>query len=121
MLLSRRVINIRGKIEIGQIQSFFQYIRNFTMPITQLSQVANMFQSTAAAAERVFEFLEAEEEQPTTTDPLSISGLEGNVEFKNVRFGYTPDKIIINDFSAKVSKGQRLQSLALPEQVKPLL
>ncbi|NLP35743.1 MAG: ABC transporter ATP-binding protein [Clostridiales bacterium] len=101
-------LTIRGKIEIGQIQSFFQYIRNFTMPITQLSQVANMFQSTAAAAERVFEFLEAEEEQPTTTDPLSISGLEGNVEFKNVRFGYTPDKIIINDFSAKVSKGQKI-------------
>ena len=101
-------LTIHGKIQIGQIQSFFQYIRNFTMPITQLSQVANMFQSTAAAAERVFEFLEADEELPTTATPLVTTGLEGNVEFQNVRFGYTPDKIIIHDFSAKVSKGQKI-------------
>lgn len=101
-------LTIRGKIQIGQIQSFFQYIRNFTMPITQLSQVANMFQSTAAAAERVYEFLEAEEELPTTTNPLSIDGIDGDVAFKNVRFGYTPDKIIINDFSAKVTQGQKI-------------
>lgn len=78
------------------------------MPITQLSQVANMFQSTAAAAERVFEFLEADEELPTTATPLVTTGLEGNVEFQNVRFGYTPDRIIIHDFSAKVSKGQKI-------------
>jgi ATP-binding cassette subfamily B protein len=101
-------LTIHGKIQIGQIQSFFQYIRNFTMPITQLSQVANMFQSTAAAAERVFEFLEADEELPTTATPLVTTGLEGNVEFQNVRFGYTPDRIIIHDFSAKVSKGQKI-------------
>ncbi len=101
-------LTVQGKIEIGQIQSFFQYIRQFTMPITQLAQVANMFQSTAAAAERVFEFLSSEEELPTTDEPLSIEGLEGDVEFKHVHFGYTPDKIIINDFSAKIKDGQKV-------------
>lgn len=101
-------LTVQGKIEIGQIQSFFQYIRNFTMPIGQLSQVANMFQSTAAAAERVFEFLSAEEEVPSTDHPVSTEGLIGSVEFKNVHFGYTPEKTIINDFSVKVNKGQKI-------------
>ena len=101
------VFHHKGRIQIGQIQSFFQYIRNFTQPIIQLSQVANMFQSTAAAAERVFEFLEAKEEEASTDNPISTDKLEGNVEFKNVQFGYTPDKIIIKDFSAKVNKGQK--------------
>ncbi len=101
-------LTVQGKIEIGQIQSFFQYIRNFTMPITQLSQVANMFQSTAAAAERVFEFLDSEEELPTTDQPMSIEGLKGEVEFKHVQFGYSPEKIIINDFSAKIADGQKI-------------
>ena len=101
-------LTVQGKIQIGQIQSFFQYIRSFTMPITQLSQVANMFQSTAAAAERVFEFLDSEEELPTTDQPMSIDGLKGEVEFKNVHFGYTQDKIIINDFSAKIADGQKI-------------
>ena len=101
-------LTIKGRIQIGQIQSFFQYIRNFTQPIIQLSQVANMFQSTAAAAERVFEFLEAKEEEASTDNPISTDKLEGNVEFKNVQFGYTPDKIIIKDFSAKVNKGQKI-------------
>ena len=100
-------LTIKGRIQIGQIHSFFQYIRNFTQPIIQLSQVANMFQSTAAAAERVFEFLEAKEEEASTDNPISTDKLEGNVEFKNVQFGYTPDKIIIKDFSAKVNKGQK--------------
>jgi ABC-type multidrug transport system, ATPase and permease components len=99
---------IKGKIKIGQIQSFFQYIRNFTQPIAQLTQVANMFQSTAAASERVFEFLGADEEVQTVENPVSIEGLEGNVEFKDVHFGYNPDKIIINDFSAKIEKGQKI-------------
>ncbi len=99
---------IHGKIKIGQIQSFFQYIRLFTQPIGQLSQVANMFQSTAAAAERVFEFLEEKEEVQTIENPVSIRAINGSVEFKNVHFGYNPDKIIINDFSAKVSKGQKI-------------
>ncbi|MDD3173250.1 MAG: ABC transporter ATP-binding protein [Herbinix sp.] len=99
---------IKGKIKIGQIQSFFQYIRNFTQPIAQLAQVSNMFQSTAAAAERVFEFLEAEEEVQIVDNPVSIEGLNGGVEFKNVHFGYNPDKIIINDFNAKIYKGQKI-------------
>ncbi len=99
---------IKGDIKIGQIQSFFQYIRLFTQPVSQLSQVANMFQSTAAAAERVFEFLEVEEEVQTVEHPVSIDGLNGNVEFKDVHFGYNPDKIIINDFNASVNKGQKI-------------
>lgn len=99
---------INGKIKVGQIQSFFQYIRNFTQPIAQLSQVANMFQSTAAAAERVFEFLSADEEVQTVENPVSIEGLNGNVEFKNVHFGYNPDKIIINDFNASIHHGQKI-------------
>jgi ATP-binding cassette subfamily B protein len=99
---------INGKIQVGQIQSFFQYIRQFTQPITQLMQVANMFQSTAAAAERVFEFLAVEEEVQTVANPVSIEGLSGQVEFKNVHFGYHTDKIIINDFSTKVYKGQKI-------------
>jgi ATP-binding cassette subfamily B protein len=99
---------IEGKITVGDIQSFFIYIRNFTQPIAQLTQVANMFQSTAAAAERIFEFLEAEEEVQTVENPVAAYGINGNVEFKNVRFGYTPDKIIINDFNAKVNKGQKI-------------
>lgn len=99
---------IHNKIKIGQIQSFFQYIRLFTQPIGQLSQVANMFQSSAAAAERVFEFLEAPEEVQTVENPVAIEGINGSVEFKDVHFGYNPDKIIINDFSAKVFKGQKI-------------
>lgn len=99
---------INGKIEVGQIQSFFQYIRQFTQPINQLMQVANMFQSTAAAAERVFEFLASPEEVQTVEHPVSIEGLNGHVEFKNVHFGYHPDKIIIKDFSTKVYKGQKI-------------
>jgi ATP-binding cassette subfamily B protein len=99
---------INGRIEVGQIQSFFQYIRQFTQPINQLMQVANMFQSTAAAAERVFEFLAVEEEVQTVENPVSIDGLSGQVEFKNVHFGYHADKIIINNFSTKVSKGQKI-------------
>lgn len=99
---------INGKIQVGQIQSFFQYIRQFTQPINQLMQVANMFQSTAAAAERVFEFLSVEEEVQTVDHPVSIEGLNGHVEFKNVHFGYHSDKIIINDFSTKVYQGQKI-------------
>ena len=95
-------LTINGRIQIGQIQTFFQYIRNFTHPITQLAQVANMFQSTAAASERVFEFLEAAEEVADTDTPLSIEGLKGNIEFKHVNFGYNSDKTIIHDFNAKI-------------------
>ena len=99
---------MQGKLEVGKIQSFFQYIRNFTMPIQQIAQVGNMLQSTAAAAERVFEFLAEEEEDQTVENPVSIDGLEGNVTFEHVKFGYNPDKTIIKDFSASVKEGQKV-------------
>lgn len=99
---------IRQTIEVGDIQSFTQYVRNFTQPIQQVAQVANMLQSTAAASERVFEFLEEEEEDQTVPEPVSVAGLQGNVEFAHVRFGYHPDKTIIHDFSAKIKEGQKI-------------
>ena len=95
-------------IEVGDIQSFIQYVRNFTQPIQQMAQVANMLQSTAAASERVFEFLEEKEEDQTVEHPVSVENLKGNVEFDHVHFGYNPDKIVINDFSAKVKEGQKI-------------
>ncbi|MDO4452348.1 MAG: ABC transporter ATP-binding protein [Lachnospiraceae bacterium] len=101
-------LTIKDKIAVGDIQSFIQYVRNFTQPITQVAQVANLLQSTAAASERVFEFLEEEEEDQFAESPVSVEGLEGNVEFKNVHFGYNKDRIIINDFSAKVKQGQKI-------------
>lgn len=99
---------IKNTIEVGDIQSFIQYVRNFTQPIQQVAQVANMLQSTAAASERVFEFLEEEEEEQTVPDPVRTEGLRGNVEFDHVHFGYNPDRIIINDFSAEVKEGQKI-------------
>lgn len=101
-------LTIKNAIEVGDIQSFIQYVRNFTQPIQQVAQVANMLQSTAAASERVFEFLDEEEKDQTVPDPVSVEGLQGNVEFDHVHFGYNPDKIIINDFSAKVEEGQKI-------------
>ena len=99
---------MKSVIEVGDIQSFIQYVRNFTQPIQQVAQVANMLQSTAAASERVFEFLEEEEEEQTVTDPVPVDDLEGRVEFDHVHFGYNPDHIIINDFSVKVEPGQKI-------------
>ena len=99
---------IKDVIEVGDIQSFIQYVRNFTQPIQQLAQVANMLQSTAAASERVFEFLEEKEEDQTVPNAVSVEGLEGNVEFDHVHFGYNPEKIIVNDFSVKVKAGQKI-------------
>ncbi len=99
---------IKDVIEVGDIQSFIQYVRNFPQPIQQVAQVANMLQSTAAASERVFEFLEEEEEDQTVPDAVSIKGLEGRVEFEHVRFGYNPEHTIIHDFSAKVEPGQKI-------------
>ena len=99
---------IRNVIEVGDIQSFIQYVRNFTQPIQQVAQVTNMLQLTAAASERVFEFLEEDEEVQTVENPVSTEGLRGRVEFDHVHFGYNPDKIIINDFSAKVEEGQKI-------------
>ncbi|MBQ8786580.1 MAG: ABC transporter ATP-binding protein, partial [Oscillospiraceae bacterium] len=97
---------IKGTISVGDIQAFIQYVRQFTQPINQIAQVSNMLQSTAAAAERVFEFLEEEEEINSETNPIAPSEIQGNVEFEHVRFGYNPDKIIVKDFSAKVEMGQ---------------
>lgn len=99
---------IKKTIEVGDIQSFIQYVRNFTQPIQQVAQVANMLQSTAAASERVFEFLEEEEEDVIAENPVSVEGLKGNVEFDHVHFGYNEDKIIVNDFSAKIKEGQKI-------------
>ena len=101
-------VAIKDAIEVGDIQSFIQYVRSFTQPITQVAQVANMLQSTAAASERVFEFLEEEEEDQFAEHPVSVEGLKGDVEFKHVHFGYNEDRIIINDFSAKVKEGQKI-------------
>ncbi|HAX52949.1 MAG TPA: multidrug ABC transporter ATP-binding protein, partial [Lachnospiraceae bacterium] len=95
-------------IEVGDIQSFTQYVRRFTQPIQQLAQVSNLLQSTAAASERVFEFLEEKEEDQTVENPVSVEGLQGNVEFDHVHFGYNEDKIIINDFSTKVQEGRKI-------------
>ena len=98
----------QGVITVGNIQSFMQYMRSFIQPIAQLANVSNVLQSTMAAAERVFEFLEEKEESPDTDKPASVDNVIGNVEFKNVHFGYNKDKIIINDFSAKVTAGQKI-------------
>ena len=100
------LLTIRGTIEIGDIQAFIQYVRSFTQPITQLAQVSNMLQSTAAAAERVFEFLGEEEEDQVVDNPVHLPQMIGRVEFENVKFGYKPDKIIIHNFSSKVEPGQ---------------
>ncbi len=98
----------RGVIKIGDIQAFIQYVRNFTQPIQQIAQVTNLMQSMAAAAERVFELLEEEEEDQFAVDAVNPDHIEGRVEFDHVRFGYREDKIIINDFSAKVEPGRQI-------------
>ncbi len=102
------VFVIKGSIEVGDIQSFFQYIRNFTQPIQQIAQVTNLLQSSAAASERVFEFLEEPEEEQSSQAVSDVSTLSGNVQFEHVEFGYNPDKIIVHDFSADVKDGQKI-------------
>lgn len=99
---------IKNAIEVGDIQSFFQYIRNFTQPIQQIAQVTNMLQSTAAASERIFEFLEEEEEDQMVEHPVDNTQLKGNVEFDHVKFGYDPNQVIIHDFSAHIKDGQKI-------------
>lgn len=99
---------IASVITVGEIQAFIQYVRNFTMPIQQMAQVVNQLQSMAAAAERVFEFLEEEEEDQYTDYPVSLEGLQGSVDFEHVRFGYREDQVIIKDFSAHVEPGQKI-------------
>lgn len=99
---------IRGVIKVGDILAFIQYIRRFTQPIGQMAQVSNVLQSTVAAAERVFEFLEEDEEIKETSDPIKLKDVKGRVTFEHVKFGYTEDKIIINDFTQDVYPGQKV-------------
>jgi ATP-binding cassette subfamily B multidrug efflux pump len=99
---------IRGAITVGDIQAFLQYVRSFTQPITQIANISNILQQTAAAAERIFEFLAEEEESPDVAHPVLPEKVEGQVVFDHVRFGYTPDKVTIKDFSAEIQPGQRI-------------
>lgn len=100
------VMAYNGSITVGDIQAFIQYVRNLTQPIAQLAQVSNMLQSMAAAAERVFEFLAEDEEDQLAENPVQIDKAEGMVDFEHVQFGYTPDKIVIQDFTSHVDPGQ---------------
>ena len=99
---------IKNKIEVGDVQAFFQYIRNFTQPIQQIAQVTNMLQSSAAASERVFEFLDVEEEDQMAENPVPVNQIEGNVSFEHISFGYDSSKIIVHDFNADVKAGQKV-------------
>lgn len=101
-------LTIKGSIAIGDIQAFISYVRSFNQPIAQLAQISNQLQQTAAASERIFEFLEEEEEDVTVPNAVKIDKLDGSVEFKNVKFGYNPDKTIIQNFSTKVKPGQKV-------------
>jgi ATP-binding cassette subfamily B protein len=102
------MLAINGTITIGDIQAFIQYVKNFTQPITQIAQVINQVQSMAAASERVFEFLEEEEEEQFAANPVHLEEIKGRVDFENVHFGYKEDQTIINDFSATVMPGQKV-------------
>ena len=99
---------IKNSIEVGDIQSFIQYVRQFNQPLNQIAQISNQLQSTAASAERIFEFLAEEEEPITENDSVKVSRHDGEVVFDHVRFGYDADKIIIKDFNAKVKPGQKI-------------
>jgi ATP-binding cassette subfamily B protein len=99
---------VRGTIGVGDILAFVQYVRSFTMPITQVANIANVLQSTAAAAERVFEFLDEDEEVPDPVNAIMPERVVGNVSFRNVRFGYDPQKPVIHDFSAEIQPGKKV-------------
>jgi ATP-binding cassette subfamily B multidrug efflux pump len=99
---------VQGSITIGDIQAFIQYVRSFTQPISQIANISNILQQTLAAAERVFQFLAEPEEIPDTLTPVQLETIEGRVDFKNVHFGYNPDKIIINDFTFYAEPGQKI-------------
>jgi ATP-binding cassette subfamily B protein len=101
-------LTIRKAIEIGDIQAFIQYINSFTQPITQLANISNVLQSTVAAAERVFEFLEKPEETPETDSPVSLARVGGHVEFRDVHFGYEADQPVIKGFSSEIKPGQKI-------------
>ena len=106
--LAGGMLAIKNVITIGDIQAFIQYVKNFTQPIQQIAQVINMVQSMSAASERVFEFLDENEEEQIVENPTDISKVTGEVSFEHVHFGYNPEQIIINDFSAKVKPGQKI-------------
>ena len=106
--LTGGLLAIKNVITIGDIQAFIQYVKSFTQPIQQIAQVINQVQSMTAASERVFEFLGEEEEDQTTENAVELKDVRGEVEFSHVHFGYNPDQIIINDFSAKVEPGQKI-------------
>lgn len=106
--LSGGLLAIRGTITIGDIQAFIQYVKNFTQPMQQIAQVLNQVQSMAAATERVFEFLEEDEEVQTAEHPVQLADVRGSVDFEHVSFGYKPEQCIIHDFSAKVHPGQKV-------------
>lgn len=97
-----------GVIAVGDIQSFIQYVRSFNQPVSQIAQIFNILQSAMAAAERVFEFLDEAEEEPAPAHPAPTAGIRGEVTFDHVRFGYTPEKVIIHDFSAHILPGQKI-------------
>ncbi|MHB8104131.1 MAG: ABC transporter ATP-binding protein [Dehalococcoidales bacterium] len=99
---------VRKVIQVGDIVAFITYVRNFTQTITQTTNIANMLQSTAAAAERVFDFLDEEEEIPDPAEAVKLDKVSGRVTFDNVHFGYDPEKIIINNFSADIKPGQKV-------------
>jgi ATP-binding cassette subfamily B protein len=98
----------QNAITVGDIQAFIQYMRSFTQPITQIANISNIFQQTAAAAERVFEFLAEEEQVPDTEYPAIPERIEGHIVFQNVRFGYSPEKVVIHNFSADIKPGQKI-------------
>lgn len=99
---------IINKIQVGDILSFTQYIRNFMHPLSELAQIMNLLQSLAAASERVFEFLDIEEEVPNVKNPVKIDNIKGNITFEHVKFGYNPNQIVINDFNAKIKQGEKV-------------
>ena len=101
-------LSLNGTITVGDIQAFIQYVRSFTQPIQQIANISNVLQQTAAAAERVFEFLDETEETPDPEQPLSPDLIQGEDAFAHVHFGYTPEKTIINDFSAIIQPGQKV-------------
>ncbi len=101
-------LTVRNTITVGDIQAFIQYVRNFNMPLTQLANISNVLQQTAAAAERVFEFLEEPEEIQETENPVELDTIAGHVEFRNVRFGYNPDEPVIRNLSGEARPGQKV-------------
>ncbi len=102
--VSGSMLAVSGAITVGDIQAFIQYVKSFTQPITQIAQVFNMLQSMAAAAERIFEFLD-EEEEPVTENPVRLENIRGEVDFEHVKFGYNPEKPVIHDFNCHVEPG----------------